>query len=109
MKTKFFFPALVLMLSATCINANASTVKSNMKETVAGMTDEQKAARIEVMKNRVQEIKETKKSELSRADRKDMRTELKTMNKEAKEIGHGGIYLTLGGIIIIILVLILVL
>lgn len=80
-----------------------------MKETVAGMTDEQKQARIETMKNRVQEIKDMNKSELSRADRKEMRTEMKDMNKEAKEIGHGGIYLTLGGIIIIVLILILVL
>ena len=109
MNIKKFLPVFILVLSTACFSANASSTKSNLKESVAVMTDEQKQARIEAIKSRVDEIKDMDKSELSRHEKRDMRTELRTMNKEAKVISNGHIYLTLGGVIVIVLVLILIL
>jgi hypothetical protein len=48
------------------------------------------------------------RSELSREDRKALRNELQEMKKEAK-VTSGGVYLSVGAIIIIILLLILIL
>lgn len=71
------------------------------------LTPEQKA-RLEAIKNRVDEIKAMDKSNLTKAERKALKEELKGMKKEAKAI-RGGVYLSLGAIIIIILLLILLL
>jgi len=67
-------------------------------------TEEQ--ARLEDIKLRVEEIKAMDFSELSKSELKEVKTELKELNKEAKQNG-GGIYLSVGAIIVILLVLIL--
>jgi DNA gyrase/topoisomerase IV subunit A len=77
------------------------------KEKTAELTEEQKA-RLETIKNRVNEIKAMDKSNLTRAERKALKEELKGLKKEAKVIS-GGVYLSVGAIIIIILLLILLL
>ncbi|RYY57773.1 MAG: hypothetical protein EOO09_01380 [Chitinophagaceae bacterium] len=77
-------------------------------KTTNTMSDEQKAARLEVIRLRAEEIKATDKSTLTRSERKSMKKELKEMNREAKAM-RGGVYLSVGAIIIIILLLILIL
>ena len=57
---------------------------------------------------RLKEIKEIKKSELTKAEKKSLRKEVKGIKKEMKAI-HGGIYLSLAAILLIILLLILLL
>ncbi len=59
------------------------------------------------MLQRLQEIKNMDKSNLTKTERKDLRSELKTMRKQAR--GSNGIYLSVGAIIIAILLLILLL
>ena len=94
----------------TAVQVHASNDgKVALQEKTAAMTDEQKEARIAEIEKRVQEIKDMDKSNLSRLEKKDMRDELRNMNKESKAIGHGGVYLSIGGILLIILVLILIL
>lgn len=68
----------------------------------------QQQARLDEIVNRVNEIKAMDKSNLTRAEKKELRSELKSMKTEARAIG-GGVYLSVGAIIIIILVLILIL
>ena len=65
-------------------------------------------ARAQQLVNRLEDIRDMNKSELTRLDRKNLRKEVKGIKKEMKPIS-GGIYLSVGAIIIIILVLILVL
>lgn len=94
----------------TAVQVHASNDgKAALREKTAAMSDEQKQARAAEIEKRVQEIKDMDKSNLSRLERKDMRDELRNMNKESKAIGNGGIYLSVGGILLIILVLILIL
>ena len=96
MKIKVFsFIAMVLLFSTTTVNAWSAAIDSTstkfINEKVATMTEEQKEARINEIKNRVEEIKDMDKSQLSPTDRKELRTELKTMNREARAIEHGGV------------------
>jgi|GEM_PF-239518 hypothetical protein len=82
------------------------------RETIANMTEEQKEARMEAMKERVAEIKAMDKSTLTKEERKALRTELKQMNKEARGMGRHavyGVYISVGALIIIILLLIIIL
>src|SRR5690606_26030964 len=52
-------------------------------------TEEEIAMRMNEMRQRVNEIKEMDKSDLSRTERKALKKELREMNKEAKAMGQG--------------------
>lgn len=115
MKRKIYLLATTLLLTFAAFTSNAATYNDDdkkdgvNKEAIANMTEEQKQARIEEIKLRVAEIKAMDKSEMNKAERKELKNELKGLKKEAQAMGGGGIYLSVGAIIIIILVLILIL
>jgi hypothetical protein len=111
MKKKLYLITLTMMLCLAAFSTHAATTTDNTpltKEAIANMTPEQKEARLEEIKQRVTEIKAMDKSQLTRPERKELRTELKGLKYEAAGMG-GGIYLSVGAIIIIILLLILLL
>lgn len=64
-------------------------------------------AEIQVMINRVYEIKEMDRSNLNVAQRKELKKELRVIKSELRAIS--GVYLSVGALIIIILLLILLL
>lgn len=103
---KFYLPVIAIMLSAGTMTVQAAK-NDALKEKFAAMTTEQKQARVEEITERVEEIRDMDKSELTSEDRQDLRKELKGLKKEAK--AANGVYLSLGAIIIIILLLILIL
>lgn len=110
MKQKIFLPLFSLLLLFTAVNAHATRVDTKAIEAkVAGMTEEQKQVRSEEIKARIAEIKAMDKSQLTSEERAALKYEVKSMKKEAKAFGGGGIYISLAGILIIILVLILIL
>jgi len=110
MKRKIYLIAVTMLLTLAAFSSRAATATDNKltKEAIASMTPEQKQARIEEIKQRVNEIKTMDKSQLSRLERKELRVELRGLKHESGELG-GGIYLSVGAIIIIILLLILIL
>lgn len=112
MKTRHFFPALALLLffsfSVRSVQANGLSNRE-IRDRVETMSAEEKQQRSEMIKMRVEEIKNMDKSNLTTAEKKELKAEMKMMRKEAKAIGGGGIYISLAGILIIILVLILIL
>ena len=65
-------------------------------------------AKAETELARLEEIKAMDKSNLSASERKALRKEVIAMKKESKEM-NGGVYLSVGAIIIVILLLILIL
>lgn len=69
---------------------------------------ETQIARVAEITRRVEEIKNMDKSDLTRVERKALRNELLEMKKEVKAT-NGGVYLSVGAIIIILLILILIL
>ncbi len=90
------------------LGLSANTVSAAEKnKTKTEMTAEQKI-QLERITNRVEEIKKMDKSDLSRSEKKELRKELKELKSQAKAMG-GGVYLSVGAIIIIILLLILIL
>lgn len=101
MKKLVYLLTVIITLGLTVNTASAA--RNPKKE----LTTEQKTT-LDSINNRIEEIKHMDKSQLSKEDRKELKKELKDMKKQAKAIG-GGVYLSVGAIIIIILVLIIVL
>ncbi len=100
MKKQIYFLATAFMLMLATPSVMAKDAKPAMTE--------KQQMRVEEISRRVEEIKSMDRSELTRQDRKDLRNELLEMKKEAKAM-NGGVYLSVGAIIIIILLLILIL
>ncbi len=105
---------LCCMLSAFSIGSfaaadNKGASKAEINVAVSKMTEAQKETRFEEIKARVEAIKAMDKSTLTKAERKDLKNELRGYNKEAKALGRGGIYISFAGLIIIILLLIIIL
>ena len=101
MKKRIYFLALAFMLMLSAPSVMAKDAKSK-----PDMTENQKARLVEITR-RAEEIKSMDRSELNREERKALRNELQEMKKEAKAMS-GGVYLSVGAIIIILLVLILI-
>ncbi len=100
---KFIYPLMLLM--ALTFNLNVALAAKDKPKTE--LTAEQRLE-LNRITSRVEEIKAMDKSNLSREERKELRKELKEMKKKARAMG-GGVYLSVGAIIIIILLLILIL
>jgi hypothetical protein len=111
MKSRFYLLGLAILLSLSTVSVKAANTenKEALSAKIATMTTSQKEERAKVIKLRVEEIKSMDMSVLSRAERKQLKSELRAMKYEANELGSGGIYLSLAAIIIIILLLILIL
>ncbi|MDB5014253.1 MAG: hypothetical protein JWQ25_2455 [Daejeonella sp.] len=104
MKTKLYLLAALIIFSL--VGTNSAYAKEAKPEKAL---TEQQQVRVQQIEARVLEIKNMDKSNLSRTERKQLRKELGSMNKEMKAVSGGGVYLSVGAIIIIILLLILIL
>ncbi len=100
---------LLLVITTFAEAAPNSNDPIRTKKEVAAMTPAEREARVASLIKRVEEIKAMDRSKLSSAERKELRKELRSLNKEAKVFGRGGIYLSVGAILVIILILILIL
>jgi hypothetical protein len=101
MKTKLLRTLLLITMFAT--------VTPSMS--FAATTDpavEQKEAYVRQLTTRLEEIKAMDTKSMSREEKKVLRTEVKAIKKELKEVS-GGVYLSIGAILIIALLLILLL
>lgn len=105
---KILMLALLLMSGAFYSNASVGGKGKAVKAKAANMTDAQKLARLEEIKLRAEEMRDMDKSTLTRAERKELRKEARDLRREARTM-KGGVYLSVGAIIIIILLLILIL
>lgn len=100
MKKKIYVLMASMMLGFTAMAAPAADKSKELTE--------QQQVRMQEIKERVEEIKSMDRSHLSREQKKELKQELVSMKKEAKAMS-GGVYLSVGAIIIIILLLILIL
>lgn len=94
---------MVMVLTLTVLPTSTYATEKNPAE-----APKEIPAEVKTMLNRLEEIKEMDKSNLSSSEKKELRTEVKTIKKNLKSSGHG-VYLSVGAIIIIILLLILLL
>lgn len=67
------------------------------------------AARAKELVTRLEEIKAMDVKSLSKKEKKELRAEVKSIKREMRHINDGGVYISVGGIIIILLLLILLL
>ncbi|TVP53167.1 MAG: hypothetical protein EA341_01465 [Mongoliibacter sp.] len=65
-------------------------------------------AEVQVLVDRLEEIKTMDLTTMERSEKKELRSEVREINKEIKRAG-GGVYLSVGAIIIVIILLILLL
>lgn len=109
MKKIICFLSFSLLLCLATFNSKAAATNNTVtnKEAITNMTPAEKQARIAEITTRVNEIRNMDKSNLTKTDRKALRTELKALKVESRGLG-GGVYLSIGAIIIIVLVLILI-
>jgi len=103
MKKLIYTLTAVIMLGLS-VNTVAAAEKAPVKELT-----EQQQVQLQQLQRRVEEIKSMDKSDLSRQERKELKKELKEMKDQARAVTGGGVYLSVGAIIIIILLLILIL
>jgi ribosomal protein S9 len=104
---KIFRIASFVMLLAITLPASSAMMSVEIPKTSATEN-----TRVEVLTKRLEEIKAMDKSNMTITELKDLRNEVKDIKKEMKAEGggmSGGVYLSIGAIIIVILILILIL
>lgn len=102
---KFLRIASFVMLMAIALPASSAIVSDPTATSSPVKTED---TRVQQLLQRLEEIKGMNKSELTRSEKKSLRKEVKDIRKEMKAMS-GGVYLSVGAIIIIILLLILIL
>jgi len=108
MKKRIYLVAATFIITFSVFNNRARAAGTLNKDVIAAMTTAQKQARIEEIKQRVDEIRAMDKSQLSKAERKALRAVLKNDKREARAM-DGRTYLSIGAIVVVILLLILLL
>jgi DNA gyrase/topoisomerase IV subunit A len=103
---KNFRVALLVILIAIALPASSAVMVSETSKTTG--TEKTENARVQVLTQRLEDIRGMNKSELTRMEKKSLRKEVKEIKKEMKTMS-GGVYLSVGAIIIVILLLILLL
>jgi hypothetical protein len=98
-KTRLY--ALIMMISLSTFTT-ISAADKNPKTT----TPTEIPAEIQVMLNRLEEIKEMDKSNLNRAEKKELRVETRALKSNVRSSGNG-IYISATAIIIILLLIII--
>ncbi len=100
---KLLYTLILTVTLSTTINAKTSNNEAPKTELTAAQK-----AELEHITNRVEAIKATNKSSLTKAERKALRKEVKELKKRADFLNQN-VTLSLGAIIIILLLLIIIL
>lgn len=96
---------MVACLSLTFLSLQSSAATTSETTPVSKPMTETEAKTLEL---RLNEIKELDKSSLNHTQKKVLRGEVKTIEKQLRS-GGGGVYISVGAIIIILLLLIILL
>lgn len=95
---------LYLMIMVLSLTVSPATVFAAENNTPAA---KEIPAEVQTMLNRLDEIKEMDKSDLKSSEKKELRKEVREIKQNLRSSGNGGLYLSVGAIIIIVLLLIL--
>ena len=94
---------LLLLIASLSVTSPTVTSAAETPRTV-NETPEQQAARLS---KRLEEIHAIDVKELSRSERRALRTEVRSIKKEMKKLASGGVYISIGALLLIILLIIL--
>lgn len=103
-KISHYLTAILLVILLVPAQLFAATVVGG---TVVPVSPTNESVKIEAMVTRLNEIKDMDKSGLSAEERKELRKEVRAIKDSVKD--SGGVYISVGAIIIILLILIIVL
>lgn len=106
MKKSILYLGMACLLTGTVSSPLMAVNESKPNPKVEAKTME--TAEINQILLRIEEIKKMDKAGLSATDKRELRKELRTMKSDLKAVG-GGVYLSVGAIIIILLLVILLL
>jgi hypothetical protein len=106
MKKSTFY--LVMMLFSLTLVPTTTFAAAPVTTTLTADPTKEVPAEVKVLLNRLEEIKAMDKSNMTRAEKRALRKEVRAIKAELKSTGNG-VYLSVGAIIIIILLLILLL
>ncbi len=101
-RTIYLMIAALSLSTFTPVNATGTDPKTKTTQST------EVSPEMQVMMNRLEEIKSLDKSEMSRAEKKELRKEVRAIKAEARSSSNG-VYLSVGAIIIIVLLLIILL
>lgn len=107
--SKFFALGLFLVAGTFGHQAAAEEITPLSKKEIKALSEVQVTERIEKLEARVQEINAMDLSSMTRTEKREVKKELREIQKENKTMGGSGVYLSVGAIIIILLLLILLL
>lgn len=99
---------LLAMLLTFALSPLQSMAEGETETAAVATVEAVEAAEAEVILNRLEEIENMDKSSMSASEKKEMRKEVRSLKNDLKELG-GGVYLSVGALIIVILLLILLL
>ncbi len=103
MKTHRILKSFLLMVLMAFASPSFATISEPAP--VTEETPEQKLGRLN---HRLEEIKAMDRSKMSRAERKALKREVREIRDEVKQLS-GGVYISIGAILVIILLLIILL
>ena len=95
----FLVSVSIFPTSASATEKSSTSISNSPKEI---------PAEVQVMLNRLNEIKAIDKSNMNRVEKKALRKEVRAINTNLRSTGNG-VYLSVGALIIIILLLIILL
>lgn len=109
MKKTICLFAIVLMLCTVSIAAHATASRDTTptKEAIAAMSPEQREARVEEIKSRIAQIKAIDRSQMTKAEKKEYRAELRALKQETKI--YDVLYVGIGALVILIILLLILL
>jgi len=93
---------VMLSVPTSYINANTDPITTTLTE-----IDPVDSEIVIALNSRLSEINGMDKSGLSKSEKKSLKKETREINKELKAIGNGGVYLSVGALLIIVLLVIL--
>lgn len=105
MKTTTNLKMLMIMGSLALSAPTFAAITNPLTETAVTNAPDDKA-KAEVLENRLKAIKDMDKSDMSRAERKELRKEVKEIKTTMKALS-GGVYLSIGAILLIILLILI--
>jgi hypothetical protein len=107
-KTAICFIALWLSLNLIPLQSSGANVTDPVKKTENKTPVAPESAEARAMVVRLNEIKSTDKSTMTRSEKKEMSKEANSLSREVRTV-NGGVYLSVGAIVIIALLLIILL
>jgi hypothetical protein len=106
---RLYIVATMMLLTATLASLNATIIGEPVTTTsTTSTTKMDKKAQAEILTARLYEIKAMDRSDMSASEKKELRKETRAIKSQLRSL-NDGIYISVGGAIIIALLLILLL